>query len=85
MNKDELKVVELKIETVKARKLELLKKAKRAEGLTTDEQVELEEFDWKETLQELKKDKKYWKDLIKIATKEEPKEESKSFREADSH
>ena len=44
-DKDELKVVELKIETVKARKLELLKKAKRAEGLTTDEQVELEEFE----------------------------------------
>ena len=81
---DELKVVEQKIETVKARKLELQKKAKRAEGLTTDEQVELEEFDWKETLQELKKDKKYWEDLIKITTKEEPKEESKSFREADS-
>jgi hypothetical protein len=39
--------------------------------------VELE--DLKETLQELKIDKKFWEDLIKITTKEEPKEESKSF------
>ena len=81
---DELKAVDVEIKTVKARKLELQKKEKRAEGLTTDEQVELEEFDWKETLQELKKDKKYWEELIKITAKEEPKEESKSFREADS-
>jgi hypothetical protein len=44
--------------------------------------VELE--DVKETLQELKRRQKYWEDLIKITTKEKPKEESKSFREADS-
>jgi hypothetical protein len=46
---NELKVVELQIETVKSRKLELQKKEKRPEGLATDEQVELE--DVKETLQ----------------------------------
>ena len=81
-DKDELKAVDLEIKTVKARKLELQKKAKRAEGLSTDEQVELE--DVKETLQELQRRQKYWEDIIKITTKEEPKEESKSFREADS-
>lgn len=64
---DELKAVELKIETIKARNLELQKKAKIAEGLTTDEQVELE--DLQETIQELKKDKKFWQDLI--TTKED--------------
>ncbi|KAI8897376.1 hypothetical protein BC833DRAFT_649657 [Globomyces pollinis-pini] len=77
---DKLKEVQLKIETIKARKLEHQKKENRVEGLTTDELVELEQFDWKETLQELKKDKKYWQDPIKTATKEEPKEERKSFR-----
>jgi hypothetical protein len=81
-DKDKLKAVELEIKTVKARKLELLKKEKRPEGLTTDEQVELE--DWKETLEELKKDKKYWEDIIKLATKNEPEVESKTFKEADS-
>ena len=59
--------MELKIETIKARNLELQKKAKIAEGLTTDEQVELE--DLQETIQELKKDKKFWQDLI--TTKED--------------
>ena len=81
-DKDELKAVDLEIKTVKARKLELQKKAKRAEGLSTDEQVELE--DVKETLQELQRRQKYWEDIIKITTKEEPKEESKSFWEYDS-
>jgi hypothetical protein len=80
-HKDQLKAVELKIETVKATKLELEKKQKRPEGLTTDEGVELEH--WIETLEELKKDKRYWEELIRLATIEEAKEESKSFKEAD--
>ncbi len=78
---DQLKAVELEIKTVKAGMPELLKKSKRPAGLTTDEQVELDLL--KETLEQLKKDKKYWEELIKLATKEEAKEESKSFREAD--
>ncbi|KAJ3321658.1 hypothetical protein HDV06_003951 [Boothiomyces sp. JEL0866] len=80
-DKDKLEAVELEIKTVKARKLELQKKAKRPEGLTTDEQVELE--DLIETLQELKQQRRDWIEIIKLATKEEAKEESKSFREAD--
>ena len=83
-DKDKLEAVELEIKTVKARKLELLKKEKRAEGLTTDEQVELEQFDWKETLQKLEKKEKDWIEIIKLGTKEEVMEEKRTFRDADS-
>jgi uncharacterized protein YbaR (Trm112 family) len=79
-DKDELKAVELKIETLRARQLVLKKKARR-ERLSTDEEVELE--DVRDTLIDLKAKEKYWQELIKIQTKDDAEPESKSFREAD--
>ena len=56
-----LEEVEEKIEKLKANLLKLKKKEKR-EGLSSDEQVDLEEFD--KELEKLEADKKYWQDRI---------------------
>ena len=56
-----LEEVEEKIEKLKANLLKLKKKEKR-EGLSSDEQVDLEEFD--KELEKLEADKKYWQRII---------------------
>ena len=58
----ELKLVEEKIEKLNAKLLEL-KKKKRREGLSSDEEVDLEELD--EGLKKLEADKKYWQEIIR--------------------
>ena len=58
---NELKLVEKEIKALKS-KLSKLKKKEKREGLSSDEQVDLEEFD--KELEKLEADKKYWQDRI---------------------
>lgn len=73
---DYYKTVESEIKALKARKRKLLDKETR----TPSEQDELDSF--KEDLAQLNTDKKYWQDIIKIATKQEAQPESATFEKA---
>ncbi|KAJ3267898.1 hypothetical protein HDV01_003794, partial [Terramyces sp. JEL0728] len=81
--------LERKFEDLKQRKL-ALKKKQRREGLSSDEEVDLEGLlediaDLKEKLAELKKLRKEWMKIIEIGTKKEIEleEEKYTFREVD--
>ncbi|KAI9344294.1 hypothetical protein BDR26DRAFT_1006001 [Obelidium mucronatum] len=76
-----LKAVETKIKTEKRKKKSLKKKYACDGGLSSDDQIKLK---WcQDTLVELKTDKAFWADLIRIQTKDDAEPESKSFKEAD--
>ena len=75
-NKQELKAFEQKIEKLIARRKEL-NQLNRKRLLTEDDEEELAAIPG--TLEELKENKKFWQELVKISAKKEAKLEEENF------